>query len=67
MGRCETRSTISCTLASSIPMNACPGVHVVRARLEREPLVAEPPERLDDQRRLADAWLADDQDRPRAR
>ncbi len=40
------------------------GVDVVRAGLEREPFVSEPSERLDDQRRLADTRLADDQDRP---
>ena len=42
-------------------------VDVGRAGLEREPVVAEPPERLDDQRRLADPRVADDEDRARPR
>ena len=62
IGRCERRSTISCTRRFEHPDERLAGVHVRGACLEREALVAEPPQRLDDQRRLADPGLADDED-----
>ena len=61
-----TRETVDDLLHPRLehPDERLPGVDVLGACLEREPLVSEPPERLEDQRRLADPGLADEQHGP---